>query len=88
MVWKIAPQNINKAINLVIFCCCRSVTGSYLTLCDPMDCSMPGSSVLHYLPEFAQIHVYFLVNVNQCCVKIAYNLCVIFIFTEISHLYF
>ena len=21
-----------------------------LTLCDPMDCSMPGSSVLHYLP--------------------------------------
>ena len=21
-----------------------------------MDCSMPGSSVLHYLPEFAQIH--------------------------------
>ena len=27
------------------------------TLCDPMDCSMPGSSVLHYLPEFAQIRV-------------------------------
>ena len=25
--------------------------------CDPMDCSKPGSSVLHYLPEFAQIHV-------------------------------
>ena len=25
------------------------------TLCDPMDCRMPGSSVLHYLPEFAQI---------------------------------
>ena len=24
----------------------------------PMDCSMPGSSVLHYLPEFAQIHVH------------------------------
>ena len=22
-----------------------------------MDCSMPGSPVLHYLPEFAQIHV-------------------------------
>ena len=28
------------------------------TLCDPMDCSMPGSSVLHYLLEFAQIHVW------------------------------
>ena len=24
----------------------------------PMDCSTPASSVLHYLPEFAQIHVY------------------------------
>ena len=22
-----------------------------------MDCSTPGSAVLHYLPEFAQIHV-------------------------------
>ena len=27
-------------------------------LCNPMDCSMTGYSVLHYLPEFAQIHVY------------------------------
>ena len=27
------------------------------TLCYPMDCSMPGSPVLHYLLEFAQIHV-------------------------------
>ena len=30
-------------------CCCCSVTQSYLTLCDPMDCSMPGFPVLHYL---------------------------------------
>ena len=27
------------------------------TLCDPMNCSLPGSSVFHYLPEFAQILV-------------------------------
>ena len=27
------------------------------TLCDPMDCSMPGFPVLHYLPEFAQTHI-------------------------------
>ena len=27
-------------------------------VCDPMDCSMPGSSVFHCLPEFAQIHVH------------------------------
>ena len=26
-------------------------------LCDPMDCSTPGFPVLHYLLEFAQIHV-------------------------------
>ena len=26
-------------------------------LCNPVDCSMPGSSVLHCLPKFVQIHV-------------------------------
>ena len=30
------------------------------TLCDPMDCSMPGSSVLHYLLEFAHIHIHWM----------------------------
>ena len=35
-----------------------SVAQSCLTLCDPMDCSMPGLPVLHYLPEFAQTHVH------------------------------
>ena len=25
---------------------------------DPMDCSTPGFPVLHYLPEFAQVHVH------------------------------
>ena len=29
-----------------------------LTLCGPMDCSTPGSSVLYYLPESAQVHVH------------------------------
>ena len=29
-----------------------------VNLCNPMDCSMLGSSVLHYLPEFSQIHVH------------------------------
>ena len=39
-------------------CCCRcSVAKSCLTLCDAMDCSMPGFSVLHCLLEFVQIHV-------------------------------
>ena len=39
------------------YCCC-SVAKSCLTLCDPMDCSMPGFPVLHYLLEFAQVHVH------------------------------
>ena len=32
------------------------VAQSYLTLCNPMDCTMPGSPVLHQLPELAQTH--------------------------------
>ena len=34
-----------------------SVTQSCPTLCVPKDCSMPGFSVHHQLPEFAQTHV-------------------------------
>ena len=49
----------NCAINVpeLIDCCC-SVAQSFLTLCDPMDCSTPGFPVLHYLPEFAQSHIH------------------------------
>ena len=36
-------------------CCCCSVVRLCPTLCDTMDC--PGSPVLHYLPQFAEIHV-------------------------------
>ena len=39
-------------------CCCCSVTQSYSTLCNPMDCSTPGLPVPHHLPEFAQVHVH------------------------------
>ena len=38
--------------------CCCSFTKLCLTLCDTIDCSMLGFPVLHYLPEFAQIHVH------------------------------
>ena len=37
------------------YCC--SYTTLCLTLCDTTDCSTPVSSVLLYLPNFAQIHV-------------------------------
>ena len=36
--------------------CCCSVTQLCLTLCDPMDCSTPGLSVLHHLLKFAQVY--------------------------------
>ena len=35
-----------------------SVTQSCRTLCDPMNCSMPGLPVHHQLPEFTQTHVH------------------------------
>ena len=35
-----------------------SVAQSRLTLCDPMNCSMPGLPVHHQLPEFTQTHVH------------------------------
>ena len=35
-----------------------SVAKSCLALCNPVDCSMPGSTVLHSLWESAQIHVH------------------------------
>ena len=43
---------------------------STLTLGDPMDCSMPGFLVLHYLLEFAQIHVHWVsdaIYLILCC---------------------
>ena len=36
----------------------RSVIQSCPTLCDPMNCSMPGFPVHHQLPELAQTHVH------------------------------
>ena len=52
------PNTYKSGIIISSNCCCCSVAKLCLTLCNSMDCSMPGSSVLHYLPEFAQIHVH------------------------------
>ena len=38
----------------VIACCC-SVAQSYSTLCDLMECSMPGFPVHHQLPELLKL---------------------------------
>ena len=47
-----------EEIFYLLYCCCCSVSQSCLTICDPMDCSMPGCPVLHHHPELAQTHVH------------------------------
>ena len=42
-----------------------SVTQSCLTLCNPMDCSMPGLPVHHQLLEFTQTHVHWVGDAIQ-----------------------
>ena len=39
----------------MITVCISTLTGP--ALCDPIDCSMPGFSVHHHLPEFTQTHI-------------------------------
>ena len=51
-------RNSHTEFHMVIPICCCSVAKSCPTLCNPMDCSTPGSSVLNCLLEFAQIHVH------------------------------
>ena len=41
------------------------VTKSCPTLCDPVNSSMPGFPLLHYLPRFAQTHVHWVSDAIQ-----------------------
>ena len=45
--------------------CCCSVAKLCPTLCDPLDCSMPGFPVLHYILEFDQTHVHWVSDTIQ-----------------------
>ena len=49
---------VSKCRSCIFCCCCCSVTELCPTVCDLMGCSRPGFPVLHYLLEFAQIHVH------------------------------
>ena len=42
-----------------------SVAQSWLTLCDPVDCSTPGLPVHHQLPEFTQTHAHWVGDAIQ-----------------------
>ena len=43
----------------------NSAAQSCPTLCDPMNCSMPGLPVHHKLPEFTQTHMHRVSNAIQ-----------------------
>ena len=47
---------VYKHLCVCEYCC--SFAKLCLTLCNPIEYSMPGFPVLHYLLEFAQTHVH------------------------------
>ena len=62
IIWWICypvPNNLRKIIQF------NSVAHSCPTLCEPMDCSMPGLPVHHQLPELAQTHVHWVSDAIQ-----------------------
>ena len=52
-------------LGIMISCCC-SVTKLCRNPCNSVDSSTPSFSVLHYLPEFAQIHVAWVDEKSVC----------------------
>ena len=58
---------LKSSMTLILsyLCCCCSGALSCLILCNPMDCSTPSFPVLHYLPELAQTHVYWIGDAIQ-----------------------
>ena len=56
---RILSENSSRIIQF------SSVTRSCPTLCDPMNCSMPGLPVHHQLSEFTQTHVHRVSDVIQ-----------------------
>ena len=75
--WKLA----NAKSELCTFCslCLEcsfqfsSVAQSCPTLCDPMDCSMPGFPVHHQLPELTQTHVHWVGHPTISCSVIPFS---------------
>ena len=47
--------------------CCCSVAQLCLTVCNPMDCSLPGFPVHDQLPELAQTHIHRVSDAIQPC---------------------
>ena len=56
--WGYADYKVNLLFS-------HSVPQSYLTLCDPLNCSTPSFPVLHYLLEITQTHVHWVSDAIQ-----------------------
>ena len=53
--------------------CCCSVAQLCPTLCDPLDCSIPGFPIHHHLRELAQTHVHWVmpsIQLALCCPRL------------------
>ena len=65
IVWRCVPTSyLGKTGSRQRLC---SVAKLCLTLGSPIDCSTPGSSVLHCLPEFAQTSVHWVSDAIRVC---------------------
>ena len=60
-----------------------SVTQSCLTLCDPVDYSIPGLPVHHQLPEFTQTHVHLVGDAIQASHPLSFLLLLPSVFSSI-----
>ena len=58
----------------VIFTCFLLFSHSVMSLCNPMDCSIPGFPVFHYPFEFAQTHVHWIGDASSSVVPISSHL--------------
>jgi len=57
--WKCPEsERLGLGVQASVINICHSVARLYPTLCDPMDCTMPGFPVLHHLLELAQTHAH------------------------------
>ena len=57
-------QSHSWAQSFLVGWCCL-VAKLCLTLCNPMDCSLPGFPVHHQLPEFTQTHLHWVSDAIQ-----------------------
>ena len=57
-------ETVLMVLKISILLCC-SVDKSCLTLCEPMDCSLPTFPVHYYLPELAQTYVHWVTDAIQ-----------------------